>query len=541
MLFSFDNCVLDSDRRELCCAGAPVAVEPQVFDLLEYLIRNRERVVSRDDVLSAIWQGRTVSESALSTRMNAARHAIGDNGHEQRLIRTVLRRGFRFVAEVREEPRSTRAPALVAIDHGGIAHTQKSSPQAAAEPPGPGFALPDQPSIAVLPFANMSGDPEQEYFADGIVEDIITALARVPWLFVIARNSSFVYKGQAVDVTRIARDLGVRYVVEGSIRRLENRVRITAQLLEAHNATHVWAHRYDRALTDVFAVQEEIADSIVAAMEPEISARERDRARRKPPEHLGAWELYQRGMWHLLQHNREHCAQAWTFFRKAIEFDPTFAAPHAGVGLVGFFRIARALTDDPAATLAEMSREAAEAVALDPNEPLGHTALGLSFRERGEYAHSFAEHEIAIDLNPNSSLAHWSFGFSLLWGDRLEDALREYDLALRLSPKDPGTWSYLTQKASTLYQLGDYEQAARCAHDATRHPAAELLWAYTNLAASLAQLGRIDEAAAAVSELLRRKPAWSQSACWSLMRNRYRSEKATRHVLAGLQKAGLPE
>ncbi len=540
MLFSFDNFVLDSDRRELRAAGGPVAVEPQVFDLLEYLIRNRERVVSRDDLLSAIWRGRLVSESVVSTRMNAARHAIGDSGDEQRMIRTVPRRGFRFVAEVREELRSTHAPASMAMDH-GIARSQKSSPQAAAEAPGPISALPDQPSIAVLPFANMSGDPEQEYFADGMVDDIITALARVPWLFVIARNSSFVFKGQAVDVTRIARDLGVRYVLEGSIRKLENRVRITAQLLEAHNAAHVWAHRYDRALTDVFAVQDEIADSIAAAMEPEISARERDRARRKPPEHLGAWELFQRGMWHLLQHNREHFDQAWTFFHKAIEFDATFAAPHAGVSLVGFFRIARALTDDPAATLAEMSREAAEAVALDPNEPLGHTALALSFRERGEYAHSFAEHEIAIGLNPNSSLAHWCFGFSLLWGDRLEEALQQYDLALRLSPKDPGTWSYLTQKASTLYQLGDYEQAARCAHDATRHPAAELLWAYTNLAASLGQLGRFDEAAATVSELLRRKPAWSQSTCRSLMQNRYRSEKAIRHVLGGLQKAGLPE
>jgi TolB-like protein len=524
---------LDTDRRELRRGGAPVAVEPQVFDLLEYLIRNRERVVSKDDLLSAIWGGRVVSESALSSRMNAARTALGDSGEEQRLIRTLLRKGFRFIAEVREEPKSADAPTDAATDQDGIAYLQKFSRRV--------LPLPDKPSIAVLPFANTSGDPEHEYFADGMVDDIITALARVPWLFVIARNSSFVYKGQAVEVPRIARDLGVRYVLEGSVRKRDNRVRINCQLLEAEHATHVWANRYDRALTDIFAVQEEIADTIAGALEPEISARERDRSRRKPPEHLGAWELYQRGMWHLLQHNREHFTEAQTFFRNATELDPAFAAPHAGIALVDFFRIARALTDDPAGALAEMSREAAQAVALDPNEPLGHTALGLNFRERGEYSHSFAEHEVAIALNPNSSLARWSFGFCLEWGDRLEEALQQFELALRLSPKDPGTWSYLTLKASTLYQLGEYAQAAKCADDAIRHPAAELLWAYTYLAASLAQLQCFDEAAAAVSELLRRRPTWSLSACWSLMRNRHRSEQAVRHVLAGLRKAGLPE
>jgi TolB-like protein len=378
--YFFDDYVLDSDRRELHGGSGLIAIEPQVFDLLAYLVRNRQHVATKDDLFASVWQGRFVSESALTTRINAARRAVGDSGEEQRLIRTLRRKGFRFVGAVREESGPVAASAA----------------DIAPDPPALALPLPDRPSIAVLAFANMSSDPEQEHFADGMVEDIITSLSRLRWLFVIARTSTFFYKGRAIDVKQIGRELGVRYVLEGSVRRAAGRVRITAQLIEAETGTHVWAKRYERAVTDVFAVQDQITDEITCALEPEIGASERERARRKPPESLDAWELFQRGMWHLLQHNREGFIEAEAFFRKAITLDPAFAAPHAGVALVGFFRVVRALTDEPAPILVEMLEEASRAVALDPREPLGHTALGLTFMERGEYAQSIAEHEIAV-------------------------------------------------------------------------------------------------------------------------------------------------
>jgi len=216
LLYLFEDFALDCERRELRRATELLSVEPQVFDLLQYLIRNRERVVSKDDLVAAVWHGRIVSEATLSSRINAARCALDDNGEEQRLIRTIVRKGIRFVGTVREEPAVGSTAALT---------------------------LPDYPSIAVLPFVNMSDDPEQEYFADGMVEDLITGLARVKWLFVIARNSTFAYKGRAVDVKQVGRELGVRYVLEGSVRKAANRVRVTGQLVEAENGRHLWAER----------------------------------------------------------------------------------------------------------------------------------------------------------------------------------------------------------------------------------------------------------------------------------------------------------
>jgi TolB-like protein len=283
-----------------------VAVEPQVFDLLAYLIRNRDQVVTKDDLLKAVWNRRMVSDSAVTTRINAVRCAIGDNGQSQRLIRTLPRKGFRFVGKVNEEQAPLGNAARTTSPESNALASQDdppAGPRLDREPPR--LTLPERPSIAVLPFMTMSNDPEQANFADGIVDDIITALSHLRWLFVIARTSTFAYKHRAVDVKQVGRELGVRYVLEGSIRKASDRLRISAQLIEAEHGTHVWARRYERSLKDIFAVQDEITDSVAAALEPEISAAERDRARRKAPASLGAWEIYQHGMWHLLRHNHD--------------------------------------------------------------------------------------------------------------------------------------------------------------------------------------------------------------------------------------------
>jgi len=287
--YLFEDCALDTDRRELRCGAALVAVEPQVFDLIVHLIQHRGRVVSKDELLASVWHGRSVSESALFNRINAARSAIGDAGNQQRLIKTLPRKGIRFVGKVREDE-TTAADA----DHSGpeIYRSQKSDTSAHVE--SLYLPLPDRPSIAVLPFANMSGDPDQEYFADGISEDLITGLSRIRWLFVIARNSTFVYKQRAVDVKQVSRELGVRYVLEGSVRRAGNMLRISAQLIDAVTGGHHWAERYDRELGDIFAVQDEITRSVAAAIEPHLLAAEGIRALSRSSADLGAWELVAR-------------------------------------------------------------------------------------------------------------------------------------------------------------------------------------------------------------------------------------------------------
>ena len=518
MLYSFENYTLDTDRRELRRGTHPVAVEPQVFDLLHFLIRHRDRVVTRDNIFDAVWNGRAVSESALAVRINAARLAISDNGHQQRLIRTLPRKGLRFIGDVRE-------------------HGASPAPEAESTVP----TRPDVPSIAVLPFTNMSDDAEQDYFADGISEDIISALSRFRSLFVIARNSTFTYKGRAADVKEVARELGVRYVLEGSVRKASQRVRVTAQLVDTEFGIHVWGERYDRPLQDIFAVQDEITDMIAATMEPEIGAAERERARRKPPEHLGAWEHHQRGMWHLLRRNREDLADAQASFRKAIELVPAYATPRAALALCRFFEITHGFTSDHAASLNELLEQGSQSVLLDPKDALAHSALGLALMEHRDYSASLAGHQIAIGLNPNSALARWAFGYGLHRADRLQEALEQFDSALRLSPRDPGLWSYLTLKASTLYQLQRYDEAVRFARDAARHSIADLIWPFVHLAAALGQLGRIAEARTAVEELRRRRPGLTVSGVRSWPHNRSRSEHSLAHMLDGLRRAGLPE
>jgi TolB-like protein len=268
MVFKFDDHVLDIERRELRRGTKPVALEPQVFDLLVYLVHNRSRVVSKDDLINGVWGGRAVSDSALTTRLNAARRAVNDSGAAQRVIRTVARKGVRFVAEIAED--IARVPA--------------------ATMPEPAAAFSDEPSIVVLPFANLSGDPEQENFIDGVVEEIITALSRIRWLVVVARNSSFAYKGRAFDVKRVRRELRVRYVLEGSVRKVGDRVRITVQLINATNGAHLWADRFDGSLADVFELQDSVAKSVTGAIEPALQAAEAARAAGRPVSDLGAYD-----------------------------------------------------------------------------------------------------------------------------------------------------------------------------------------------------------------------------------------------------------
>ena len=297
------------------------------------------------------------------------------------------------------------------------------------------LALPEKPSIAVLPFQNMSGDPEQEFFADGIAEDVITLLSKSRGLFVIARNSTFTYKGRAIDVKTVGRELGVRYVLEGSVRKAANRVRVTAQLIEAATGGHLWAERYDRDLTDIFAVQDEITASVSAAILPTMERSERERASRKPPDNLDAWECYHRGLWHFAKFEAAENALALSFFERAIELDPGFAVAHAAIAVACLNEAALFRPRDGRQNaILRANEHARRSVALDPTEAIGHAALGFALMLLGRHDEAMAEADLAVSLDPNSVWAHGYQGCARTFGGRPRDAIEPLKTAIRLSP-----------------------------------------------------------------------------------------------------------
>ena len=399
------------------------------------------------------------------------------------------------------------------------------------------LSLPEKPSVAVLPFDNMSGDPDQEYFADGLTEDIITELSRFMSLFVIARNSTFTFKGQSVEVKEVGRRLGVRYVVEGSVRRAGKRLRITAQLIDALNDTHLWAERYDRDLEDIFAVQDEVTQAIVTAIEPNLASTERERAHRKPPESLGAWECYQRGLWHLYQHTAEDSAKGQELFRRAIELEPGFAAPHAALGFSLYYEFVGGLVSDPGDRLTRALKVARAAVAADERDAFSHEVLGRILLLHGEHDASIAAHQTSLKLNPNYANAHYGLAFALCFTGQPEEAIRELDEAQRLSPHDPLLWAFMVIKSFALTLLRRYDEALVWAKRAQQWPSATV-WVNFNEVVPLAYLGRIEEARAALEQAFKVKPDLSTGYFEQILPFKDPVERA--HFMDGLYEAGLP-
>ncbi len=425
MRYLFEEYAFDTDRRELYRGADVVTIAPQVFDLLDYLIRNRERVVSKDDLINAIWNGRIVSDGALTTRLNVVRSAIGDSGEEQRLIKTLPRKGFRFVGTVREAQDPTGSEVA---DH-------------PVEAPRPTLTLPSKPSIAVLPFANLSSDPEQEYFADGVVEDITMALSRFPWLFVIARNSSFTYTGRAVDVKQVRRELGVRYVLEGSVRKAGNRMRIAGQLIDAETGAHLWADRFEGALEDMFDLQDHVTASVVGAIAPKLQREEIKRARRKPTENLDAYDYYLRGLAKVSRVTVDANREALKLFCKTIELDPGLASAYGMAAWCYVVRKARGWMIEHVRESAEATRLARKAVHLGGDDPvalcMGGYALAFVAHEFDEAA-AFMDRGLAV--NPNAAQAWRLSGWLRVWRGEPDLALEHVTHAMRLSPLDPSMY-----------------------------------------------------------------------------------------------------
>jgi adenylate cyclase len=390
----------------------------------------------------------------------------------------------------------------------------------------------------VLPFDNLSGNPDQEYFADGVAEDLITRLSAWREFPVIARNSSFTYKGKPVDVKQVSRELGVRYVVEGSVRRAGERVRITAQLIEATTGAHVWAETYDRELRDIFALQDEITEMIVGSIQPQLERSELDRVVRQEPAAIDAWDLTQRGFWHYSKFTREDTATAGSLFRQARELDPDSSPACDGMAWVHYYELMNQWTDSPARSIAGLKEAAHRSVALDSTLPFGQLVLGCACIFDGKRDQAKAAFERAIQLNPSFATGYYLLGLWLARWAKSEEAIEKLEKAIRLNPKDPVINFYFYGLAVAHFAAERYEEAVAWAQRSLQ-ARGDFSLALATLAASLAHLGRTEKARAAAEELLRLIPEFSLpglrlflSAADPVFLERY---------IDGLRKAGLPE
>ncbi|MGF7162462.1 TolB-like protein [Rhodoligotrophos appendicifer] len=529
MQFRFGPYALDIDRRELKQGTEVVPLGPQVFDLLTFLVENRERVVSKDDLLQSVWGGRIVSESTLTSHINAVRRAVGNSGEDQRLVRTIARKGFRFVADVSEVRALERLPSPEGVAIGAETIAAPATP----------LILPDRPSIAVLPFQNLSGDREQDYFADGVVEDIITELSRIRWLFVIARNSSFTYRDQAVDVKQVGRELGVGYVLEGSVRRADNRVRITGQLIDVATGVHLWAERFEGTLHDIFDLQQQIAASVVGAMAPQLERAEMERAKRKPTESLHAYDCYLRGIAHLHQGSREAIDEALPLFNKAIELDHDFASAYAMASWCHFWRKVNGWMTDPEQEVSAGASLARRAVELGRDDPVALTRAGHALAHLvGDLDGGIALLDRALVLNPNLAAAWFLGGYLRVWRGESDGAIERFTKAMRLSPLDPELYRMEAGIAMAHLFAGRFDAASLWV-ERTHRNLPSFLMVIGIIAASHALSGRQERARLAIRRLRQLDPALRLSNLGDWLPIHRAEDLAI--FAEGLRLAGLPE
>lgn len=530
MRYQFGEFTLDTERFELSKAGQAIRAEPQVVELLALLVAQGHRMVSKEEIHEAVWRGRVVSEAALSSRIKMLRQLLGDDGQSQRLIRTVHKKGFRFVGDVR---RLDDAAAPDSVE----------TPIAAPGPPEPavptnGAPSNERPAVAVLPFVNLSGDPGQEYFADGITTDIIARLSHHRWLVVVARNTSFGYKGRAVDVRQLRSELGVDYVVEGSVQRAGDRVRISVQLIDARTGHARWSERYDRELADIFALQDQITETVVARLEPEIGFAERTRVIHARPASLQAWDCYHLGIHHLFRFTGADNLEAQRLLRRSFELDPLLGEAHAWWAYAVILGMVYWDTEPTREGLDAALAACDRALSIDPRNA---TFLALRARvrlARCDYDMAIADNEGAIELNPTFAAAHCGLGDSLAYERRYGEAIERFRKAIALSPNDPQLWAFLTYGALALIFMGEYAEALRWADRASGLPNCQY-WTTAHRAVALAGLGRTEEARRAAQHLLQQQPHFTCD--WARRKLFYLKDPGQiEGYLRGLAKAGVP-
>jgi adenylate cyclase len=498
MRFQFDDFTLDTDRFELARAGTVIRAEPQVIELLALLVENSQRMVSKDEINDKVWRGRVVSESALSSRIKTARQLLDDDGRLQRYIRTVHKRGFRFVGDAKvagaERP---AAQVPVAPELGHEVSGNASSPV--------GTLVTARSAVAVLPMVNLSQDPAQDYFADGVTTDIISRLSRYRWLDLIARNTAFGYKGKSFDVRDLRAALAVDYVVEGTVQRGGERVRIGVQLIDARTGHSLWSERYNRGLADIFELQDEITETIVARLEPEIGFAERNRVVHSRPANLHAWDCYHLGTFHFFKFTGPDNREAQRLLLQCQKIDPLLGDAYAWWAYAAV--LGMVYWDTPATqnNLDDALRACETALLLDPRNA---TFLALRARvrlARREYGMAIADNEQALRQNPSLAAAHCGLGDSLAYETRYEEAVGRFERAIALSPNDPQLWAFLTYGALALIFKGDFARAVEWTERASGIPNCQY-WTTAHKAAALALLGRADEARRATAQLLQQVP-----------------------------------
>jgi TolB-like protein/tetratricopeptide (TPR) repeat protein len=513
---------LSVDRQELRCRGRPVQLGSRAFDLLLTLVRRQGELATTVTLMAEVWPDTVVEDNNLKVHISALRKVFAKEPELADCILTVAGRGYRFVAPV------------------GRRSGERPDPALSGRPSGPPLPLPEKPSVGVLPFTNMSAEPDQDYFADGIVEDIITALAQFPSLFVIARNSTFTYKGRAVDVRQVGQELGVRYVLEGSVRRSVNKVRITSQLVQAETGIHVWADRYDGELNDILALQDEMTTSIVGAMVPGLQRAEIERARGKGPENLSAYDLYLRALSAYYTWTKDGSDRALQLLDRVFSLDPRFVPALILAENCWGLRYTRGWAP-PSQALAESERLARQAVRLDPDNA---EALAVLARRMASINHDYDEAlslaKRAVESNPNSSFAWRHSGWAYAFAGQAAEALSCFRRALRLSPRESlihDVAGPLNGMALALIQLERDEEAIAAAKQSIQQNA-ESAGAWRMLAAALALSGQCGQARQAFERVQVLDPDCTVQ---SLYLRFGHSETARARFYEGLRRAGMPD
>ncbi len=515
MIYRFGNFELDTDRFELRENGEPVTLEPQVFALISLLVENPNRLVSKDELIDKVWNGRVVSESAISSRVKKARKALHDSGNSQTLIRTVHGRGFRFTGKLLQAETKPAAAAPAAAESGTA-----------------------RPRIIILPFVNMSGDPEQEYFSDAVAQDLISNLSKHRWLEVVARSSAFGYKGKGVDPRRLVDELGVDYIVEGSVRRAGDRIRATAQLADAKSQRQIWAERYDRKLEDVFAIQDEITSKIAARLEPEIGAFERRKVAGSPKRDLKAWDCFHLGTSHFFRFTADDNLEAQRLLQRSRELDPGFGEAHAWWAYAVVLGMVYWDTDPSEELLDEALAATQKALEIDDQNAIFYTLKARVQLARCEYDSALIENNMAIRLNPTLASAYCGLGDSLAYEGRYEESIEQFEHALELSPNDPQRWAFLTYGALAHIFKGDYRDAIDWADKAAEIPNCQF-WTHAHKAVAYAYLDDTERAKREIKRVMKERPQFSRAFAEEKLFF-LKDPKQLGTYLDGLEKAGVP-
>ena len=505
---------LEIDYPAACLrrAGLPLQLRPKSFDVLAYLSRNRGRLVSKSELIDHVWGHIAVTENSLVQCIKDIRQIL--NGNSQFEIKTVPKRGYVFEGRLAE----------------AAAHASEAN---AGQFP----ALPDRPSIAVLPFENLSDEPDQEHFADGVTEDLITGLSRIKWLFVIARNSTFIYKDRPADMSAVGRELGVRYLLRGSIRRAARRLRISAQLIEAQNGLHHWAEQYDRELGDIFAIQDEIARNVVGAIEPFVLAAEGVRASARSAQNLGAWEQVARALTHVWRLNSDDNRAAINALQRTVDGYPDYEPARSLLGFCLLFAAHNGWVDRHEGMKAGREHTL-RGIELDHRTTWGQIALGYLRMMERRTAEAIAAFETAVRLDPSSAAAHCYLSHGMAFAGRDREAIEHAETAMRLSPMDPETAMFFGGIAVAHYTAGRYDRALQYSDELLRlRPGFQ--GAQRLRCAALAQLGRIAEARQYLEHVRIGQPQLTLQ--WIREGVPYQTPETMERFLEGMRKAGVRE